>query len=86
MPRLSAGKTHHAKLGKRVNGRYSYGEHPLREYDSERMVVERIRKMHSEGVSLYAVAEQLNAEVITTRYGHKFWRSGIRNILRRVRC
>jgi site-specific DNA recombinase len=80
--RLAAGKTQHAKLGKRVNGRYPYGQHPLREYDSERAVVDRIRRMHSEGKSLYAIAEQLNAEGITTRYGNRFWRSELRNIIR----
>jgi site-specific DNA recombinase len=80
--RLAAGKAQHAKLGKRVNGRYPYGQHPMREYDSERIVVERICRMHSDGVSLHAIAERLNSEGITTRYGNKFWRSEIRNIVR----
>jgi site-specific DNA recombinase len=81
--RLTAGKKHWRALGKRVEGRWPYGEHPERQYDAERVVVERICKMHAEGVNLYGIAKQLNTEGIKTRYGFKFRVNTIKNILQR---
>jgi site-specific DNA recombinase len=82
--RLAAGKAQHAKFGKRVNGRYPYGEHPLREYDSEREVVKRLRQMHSESRTLNAIARTLNVEGIVTRYGKQWTATGVRNVLNRT--
>ena len=68
--RLAAGKAHWRGT-KRVDGRWSYGEHPAREHDVERAIVERIQAMHTAGVSSYAIARTLNAEGTRTRYGQR---------------
>jgi site-specific DNA recombinase len=81
--RLASGKKHWRAQGKRVDGRWPYGEHPAREYDSERDVVNRIQKLHDEGVTVYGIAKQLNGEGIKTRYGCEFKIQTIQNILRR---
>jgi site-specific DNA recombinase len=81
--RLAAGK----KLWReerRVDGRWPYGEHPMHEYDGERKVVARIRKMSAEGVSAYAIAKTLNAEGIRTRYEKEFKQQTVLNILERL--
>jgi Recombinase len=57
---------------KRVEGRYPYGDHPSRDYDAERAVVERVRKMKAEGASSYVIARLLNDEGVRTRYGKEF--------------
>jgi DNA invertase Pin-like site-specific DNA recombinase len=82
--RLREGKLYWRKRGKRVEGRWPYGEHPSREFDSERSVFERIRKTHSKGVSSYAIAKSLNDEGTHTRDGKEFTTTTIQNILRRV--
>jgi len=59
--RLAAGKRRAREKGRRVEGRWPYGEHPAHkridadgkevDYDKERAVVARIRQMSAEGVS-----------------------------------
>lgn len=81
--RLQAGK----KLWrsqKRVEGRWPFGEHPNRDYDTERAVVARIREQKAAGTSSYQIARLLNAEGIRTRYGKLFTTQTIQNILRRA--
>lgn len=68
---------------KRVDGRHPFGCHPMREYDWERAVVERIRQMHADGVSMYRIARTLNAEGVRTRYGKEFQTVTVMNILDR---
>jgi site-specific DNA recombinase len=80
--RLAAGKAFW-RGQKRVEGRHPYGEHPLREYDAERAVVVRIQGLKVAGSSSYAIAKQLNAEGVTTRYGKEFTTTTVQNILRR---
>src|SRR2546427_3663950 len=80
--RLQAGKAHW-RGQKRVEGRWPYGEHPSRDYDSERAVVTRIQNMRASGVSSYAIARTLNAEGTRTRYGKEFTTTTVQNILRR---
>ncbi len=80
--RLAAGKKHW-RGQKRVEGRWPYGEHPSHEYDTERAVVARIKKMRASGVSSYAIARSLNAEGTRTRYGKEFTTTTLQNILRR---
>jgi hypothetical protein len=46
--RRAAGKRAHRGT-RRVEGRWPYGEHPSHEYDRERAVVARIRRMHKKG-------------------------------------
>ena len=72
--RLAAGKRAARAQGKQhVNGGlYHYGEHPRVEFAGEREVVQRVRRLHAEGVSQYAIAKQLNAEGLRTRYGKQF--------------
>jgi site-specific DNA recombinase len=82
--RLAAGKRIAREKGKRVEGRWPYGEHPSREHDSERAVVTRIQQMSADGVSAYAIAKTLNAEGIRTRYGCEFKQQTVLNILARV--
>jgi site-specific DNA recombinase len=82
--RLAAGKRAHRAKGERVEGRWPYGEHISHEYDAEREVVARIRKMKTEGVSSYAIAKQLNAEGTRTRYKKEFKTQTVQNILERV--
>jgi len=81
--RLAAGKKHWRASGKRVEGRWPYGEHPSHEYDAERAVVARIEDMRASGVSSYAIARSLNAEGTRTRYGKEFTTTTVQNILRR---
>ncbi len=64
--RLSDGKKQW-RGHRRVDGRWPYGEHPSREFDGEREIVKRIHKMHADGMSVYAIAKQLNAEGLRTR-------------------
>jgi site-specific DNA recombinase len=80
--RLAAGKAHW-RGKKRVEGRYPYGEHPSRDYDKERVVVERIKEQKAAGVSSYSIARTLNAEGTRTRYGKSFTTTTVQNILRR---
>ena len=68
---------------RRVEGRWPYGEHPLRDHDSERAVVVRIREQKAAGMSSYAIARALNAEGIRTRYGKEFTTKTVQNILNR---
>jgi site-specific DNA recombinase len=82
--RLAAGKRIAREKGKRVEGRWPYGEHPSREHDNERAVVARIQQMSADGVSAYAIAKTLNAEGIRTRYGCEFKQQTVLNILARV--
>jgi DNA invertase Pin-like site-specific DNA recombinase len=82
--RLAAGKKQW-RGQRRVEGRWPYGEHPSREYDTERAIVARIHELHASGVSSRAIAKLLNAEGTRTRYGCEFYRSTVQNILRRVR-
>lgn len=80
--RLAAGKRQW-RGKRRVEGRWPYGEHPSREYDGERAVVARIRQMHADGVSSYAIAKTLKAEGTRTRYGCEFKTQTVQNILAR---
>jgi site-specific DNA recombinase len=80
--RLAAGKEKW-RAERRVEGRWPYGEHPAREYDGERAIIERIRKMHADGGTLYGIAKTLTTEGIRTRYGKEFKANTISNILRR---
>ena len=81
--RLAAGKAYW-RGKKRVEGRHPYGSHPLREYDGERAVVDRIQALKIAGASRYGIAKTLNAEGIKTRYGCHFTVTAITNILRRA--
>jgi DNA invertase Pin-like site-specific DNA recombinase len=80
--RLAAGKRMW-RGQRRVEGRWPYGDHPKHEYDAERAVVARIRQMHADGVSSYAIAKTLNTEGTRTRYGCEFKQQTIINILER---
>ncbi len=81
--RLAAGKAHWRARGKRVEGRHPYGGHPSIEFLGEKAVVERIHKMHADGVNVYRIAKTLNGEGIRTRYGKIFHINAIKNILER---
>ena len=81
--RLQAGKVQHRALGKRVEGRWPYGESPHVKHIEERAVVARIHKQKASGVSSYAIAKRLNAEGTRTRYGCKFTTKTVQNILSR---
>jgi site-specific DNA recombinase len=81
--RLTAGKAHWRAQGKRVEGRWPYGEHPSIEFLGEKAVVARIHKMHADGMNVYRIAKTLNAEGIHTRYGKIFRINTIKNILER---
>jgi site-specific DNA recombinase len=81
--RLAAGKRLAKAEGKRVDGRFAYGEHPAVEFVAERAIVARIRKMHADGGTLYGIAKQLNAEGIRTRTKAEFKPQTIHNILER---
>jgi DNA invertase Pin-like site-specific DNA recombinase len=81
--RLAAGKAHWRALGRRVEGRWPYGEHPAMQYAAERTVVERIHQLHDAGTSSYAIAKTLNAEGIRTRYENVFTTKSIQRILSR---
>jgi DNA invertase Pin-like site-specific DNA recombinase len=80
--RLAAGKAKWRGT-RRVEGRWPYGEHPAREYDGERAIIERIHKMHGDGISLYGIAKQLTTEGIRTRTKAEFKPQTISNILER---
>jgi site-specific DNA recombinase len=68
---------------RRVEGRWPYGEHPSHEYDAERAIVARIKRVHVDGMTMYGIAKQLTTEGIRTRYGCEFSHRTILNILRR---
>ena len=82
--RLQAGKAVWRAQGKRVEGRWPYGEHPSRQYDVERAVIARISAMRVSGVSAYAIAKQLNSEGTRTRYGKEFTTKTVCNIIART--
>ena len=81
--RLQAGKVQHRALGKRVEGRWPYGESPHVKHIEEHAVVARIRRQKASGVSSYAIAKRLNAEGTRTRYGCEFTTKTVQNILSR---
>jgi site-specific DNA recombinase len=81
--RLAAGKKQW-RGQRRVDGRWPYGEHPSHEYDGERKIVSWIRQMSADGVSVYAIAKELNAKGTRTRYGCEFKTQTIQNILERA--
>jgi site-specific DNA recombinase len=80
--RLAAGKAKWRGI-RRVEGRWPYGEHPSREFDGERAIIERIHKMHADGMTLYGIAKQLTTEGIRTRTQAEFKAQTISNILER---
>lgn len=82
--RLAAGKKIKRAEGKRVEGRHPYGESPYVEHNPERVIVTRMRQMHTDGISAYRIASQLRAEGILTRYGKVFSGQAVTNILRRA--
>jgi DNA invertase Pin-like site-specific DNA recombinase len=81
--RLDAGKKHWRALGKRVEGRHPYGESPYAEHSGEKVIIERIHKLHTDGYGLNTIATILNREKIRTRYGKEFKAQTIQNILNR---
>jgi DNA invertase Pin-like site-specific DNA recombinase len=81
--RLADGKKIARAAGKRVDGRYPYGEHPSHEYDNERKIVRRIHTLHAGGTSAYSIAKQLNAEGLRTRTGSEFSQNAVLIILRK---
>jgi site-specific DNA recombinase len=81
--RLQAGKVQHRALGRRVEGRWPYGDSPHVKHIEERAVVARIRDLNASGVSSYAIAKRLNAKGTRTRYGCEFTTKTIQNILNR---
>jgi DNA invertase Pin-like site-specific DNA recombinase len=81
--RLAAGKKQW-RGQRRVDGRWPYGEHPSHDYDGEREVVRRIRRMRAEGASSYAIAKTLNGEGTRTRYGCEFKTQTVQNIVERI--
>jgi DNA invertase Pin-like site-specific DNA recombinase len=85
--RLAEGKAHWRAKDKkrRLEGRWPYGEHPKREFDRERVVVERIHKLHAKGTSSYAIAKALADEGIRTRYNKAFTTTTIQRILQRTK-
>ena len=82
--RLAEGKRIHRAKGKRVEGRWPYGESPYREHDAERAVVARIAQMRKDGLSLYQIAKTLNDEGTRTRYGKEFQVQTVKNIAARI--
>ena len=80
--RLAAGKRQWKGI-KRTDGRWPYGEHPRMEYAGERAIVERMRAMRAEGLSLYRIAKVLTGEGIRTRYGAEFKVQQVGSILAR---
>ena len=62
-----------------------YGESPYVEHNAERAIVERMRQMHTDGLSAY-IGLQVSCErkEIRTRYGKEFSGQAVTNILRRV--
>jgi len=82
--RLAAGKRQW-RGQRRVEGRWPYGEHPMREFDHERAVVARIGQMNLEGCTAYKIAQTLNAEGIRTRYGKEWKPWTVSQILSRKR-
>jgi DNA invertase Pin-like site-specific DNA recombinase len=74
-------KLSRAKDGRRVDGRWPYGQHPDHRYDAEREVVARIKAWEAEGVSRYRITKNLNDEGIKTRYLKPFRESSIKIIL-----
>jgi len=81
--RLAKGKEIWRARGKRVEGRWPYGQHPNHEYDAERIILARIQGFHRTGMTAYSIAKQLNAEGIRTRMGKEFSQQTVMNIIRR---
>jgi len=82
--RLKAGKEIAKAQGRRVDGRYAFGEHPETKYDGEREVVEKIWQMwNDDGRSANAIAKILTAEGHKTRTGKYFRAQQVVRILDR---
>ena len=73
--RMKAGKAIWRAQGKRTDGRWPYGEHPLVEYAHEREIFKRIHAMRAEGMTHYSIAKTLNSEGLRTRYNCEFWKT-----------
>ena len=81
--RLKAGKAIWRAQGKRTDGRWPYGGHPLVEYAGEREICKRIHAMRAEGKTHYSIAKTLNSEGLRTRYNCEFSVNTIKQILGR---
>ncbi len=81
--RLAAGKKIARAEGKRVEGRWPYGDSPYVEHNAEREVVKRICKMSADGLGSRRIAAMLNKDGVRTRYGKEFKSQTIDNILHR---
>ena len=80
--RMQRGKAAAAAAGRKVNGRYAYGFHPDRPEEAD--TVRLIGKLHEEGRTDSAIADELERLGIPTRTPGKQWgRSTVRNILTR---
>lgn len=83
--RLAEGKRIAKAQGKRTDGRWPFGEHPMREYDKEREVVARIGKMRKDGRSFYSIAKELEADGTRSRYGTVFSIKVLQDIAGRIK-
>lgn len=81
--RLAAGKKIARAEGKRVEGRWPYGESPLTANNGERDVITRICEMNANGLGLRRIARKLKEEGVRTRNGKEFKPQTIANILQR---
>ena len=83
--RLAAGKAIAKALGKRTDGRYAYGEHPLAMYGAEKDVIRVVMDRTEKGQSRYAIAKELNEKCVQTRMGKQFGVMQIGRIILRER-
>lgn len=79
--RMRRGKEAAAARGRKVDGRYAYGEHP--DHPEEADTVLFIRKLRDEGLSHQEIANELDRRSVPTRLNRTWGRSTIRNILQR---
>lgn len=77
--RLKAGADRARSQGKRWGGQPAYGAH--KKYPSETEVVQKIREFNVKGLTLTAIAQQLNETGLKPRTGQKFYPMQIARIL-----
>lgn len=77
--RLKAGADRARAKGKKWGGQKAYGRHP--KHPSETAIIQKIHSMKLQGMSLTAIAHELNRHGLATRSGGKFFAMHVSRIL-----
>jgi len=83
--RLAAGKRAKAARGGYIGGTPRYGYHPagkeLAPDQGEQAVARRIRRLHRDGLSIRAIADQLNVDQVPAKRGGRWYPTTVARVL-----